>query len=82
MNYKMKASELKEAMEQDELIKSLYDIRYSTMLIFNKCEQLNPDIISNPSYSHLYGKSRRKLEDEISTEESTVIDKNFASCKK
>ena len=52
------------------------------MLIYNKCEQLNPDLITNVSYSHIYGKSRRLLEDEFTKEESLVVDKNIASCKK
>jgi hypothetical protein len=52
------------------------------MLIFNKCEQLNPDIISNVSYSHAYGKARRSLEDDISKEESNMIDRNMSGCKK
>ena len=58
------------------------DFRYSSMLIYNKCEQLNPDLITNVSYSHIYGKSRRLLEDEFTKEESLVVDKNTANCKK
>jgi len=82
LNYKQRTSALKECMEQDELIKLLYDYRYNSMLIFNKCEQLNPDVINNPSYNHIYGNSRRALEDEFSKEESNVIDKNLSNCKK
>ena len=90
INYKIKVSELKDCMEQDELIKNLYvkitklykELRFLSMAIYNKCEQLNPEIISNVSYNHVYGKSRRSLEDEFTKEESNIIDRNLANCRK
>jgi len=82
INFKNRTSELKGCMEQEELIKLLYDYRYSSMLLFNKCEQLNPDITTNSAYNHKYGTARRTLEDEILKEESNIVDRNLANCKK
>lgn len=82
INYKSKVQQLKSPLDQEELIKNLYDIRYDSLLIFNKCEQLNPEITSNSSYNSIFGNAKRKLLDDFSSEESNIIDKNLATCRK
>ena len=49
---------------------------------FYKCEQLNPDVITNSIYNNIYKTKQRNLETEISKSESKAIDSNLIKCKK
>ena len=64
-------------MEQDELIKHLYEFKLDAMMIFNKLLNLNQDTFNNTSYLSLFNNSLRNLESEISRRESKVCDDNY-----
>jgi len=72
----------KEVVEQDELIKYLYDYKLDALMIFNKVFNLNQDTFNNTTYSSLFNNSLRNLESEISKRESKLChDNNNQSIK-
>jgi len=66
-----------DVVEQDELIKYLYEYKLEAMMIFNKLFNLNQDTFNNTSYSSMFNSSLRNLESEISKKESKICDDNY-----
>lgn len=66
-----------DVVEQDELIKYLYDYKLEAMMIFNKVFNLNQDTFNNTIYSSMFNNSLRNLESEISKRESKICDDNY-----
>lgn len=66
-----------DVVEQDELIKLLYEYKLDAMMLFNKLLNLNQDTFNNTTYSSLFNNSLRNLELEISKKESKICDDNY-----
>lgn len=66
-----------EVLEQDELIKNLFQFKLEAMMIFNKLLNLNQDTFNNSTYSSWFNNSLRNLESEISKKESKKCEDNI-----
>ena len=76
-SYSNNLEKLDDVVEQDELIKSLYEYKLQAMMIFNKLFNLNQDTFNNTTYSSLFNSYLRNLESEISKKEKKICDDNF-----
>lgn len=76
-SYKNNLDKFNDVVEQDELIKYLYEYKLEAMMIFNKLFNLNQDTFNNTTYSSMFNSSLRNLESEISKKESKICDDNY-----
>ncbi len=63
-------------LEQDELVKKLYEIKLESMMLFNKIFTLNQDTFNNSEYLSWYNSEKRKLEEEINKLEARQLEIN------
>lgn len=77
LNYQKNISSITEVMEQEVLIKNLYEYKLDAMMIFNKIFNFNQDTFNNSEYLSRYNENRWKLQEEISKTEAKIVDQNF-----
>jgi hypothetical protein len=76
--YSENVSKLKGVMEQEDIVKKLYEFKLEAMMIFNQIFNFNQDTFNNSEYLARYNERKRNLEAEISKCESKVIDRNMS----
>jgi hypothetical protein len=79
-------SKINEAMEQEDIVKQLYQFKLESMMLYNQIFNFNQDTFNNSEYMSWYNNSKRNLEVEIAEIESKVFDhnlnKSFILCQK
>ncbi len=75
--YINKIDTLNTVIEQEEIVRRLYDFKLEAMLRFNQIFNFDQDSFNNTQYLAKYNEKKRALESEIAKCESKVIDKNL-----
>jgi hypothetical protein len=74
--YEKKLATLNDVMEQEEIVKHLYEFKFEAMMKYNKIFNFNQDAFSNSQYLAKYNEYKRKIEEDISNYETKIIDFN------
>jgi hypothetical protein len=83
INYKSQIRKLnKDAQDEVELLKTLYDIKNDSVNIYNKFLTINTDVINNKEYMKWYEEKYETLILQIETIEADIISKNNDKTKK
>lgn len=64
-------------MEQEDIVRRLYDFKLEAMMRFNSIFNFNQDTFNNSQYLAKFNEKKRALESEISKCESKLMDKNL-----
>ncbi len=75
-SYLNRLETLTNVMEQEEMVRRLYDFKLEAIMRFNQILNFDQDIFNNSQYLAKYNEKKRALESEISKCESKVMDKN------
>jgi hypothetical protein len=75
--YKTKVESITRILEQDELIKLLYDHKLEAIMNFNKVFNNHQETLSNTTNLNSYNKSKKLLEIEIEKFESRQLESNM-----
>lgn len=74
--YFNKIETLNAVMEQEEIVRKLYDFKLEAMLRYNQIFNFDQDSFNNTQYLAKYNEKKRILESEILKCESKIIEKN------
>ena len=72
-----KLDTLTHVMEQEEIVRRLYDFKLEAMMRFNEIFSFDQDTFSNSQYLAKYNEKKRVLESEISKLELKAMEKNL-----
>jgi hypothetical protein len=76
-NYTKSVENLPQVIEQEDLVKRLYEYKLETITKFNQIFTFNQDILNNSEYLSKYNEARRNLDSEIIKHESKLVDRNL-----
>jgi hypothetical protein len=85
-NYSTKVEAITRVLEQDELIKLLYEYKLEALMNYNRIFNNNADSFGNSLYLSWYNTSKKDLEQEIAKIEDRQLESNIIKseqqCKK
>lgn len=76
LKFRVTAKKWNNVMDQDDLVKNIYDAKLESLLIYNKLFYLNSDTFANNQYLTIFIDNKEVLEEEMLKIEKRILDNN------